>query len=115
MGKWPWPQPSGMELPAPFQALAPWAWWQPGEAGQTDLQASSTLTHAAYHAALGKCPGSRASKGLPEVIECCSCSRKGCSKPSMRKSLKPGTGQHLGAMLEQVSGGGGMLAGALGV
>lgn len=31
LGKWPWSQPSGMELPAPFQALASRAW--AGQAG----------------------------------------------------------------------------------
>lgn len=42
-----------------------------------------------------------ASKGSLEVIECCSCPRKGCSKPPMRKSLKTDTGRHLGVILEQ--------------
>lgn len=98
MGKRPWSQPSAVELPAPFQALAPRAWR--GQAGWLAGQ-----LHA-YSSPLSRWAGkvSRltwASEGSPEVIECCSCPRKGCSKPSMRKSLKPDTGQRLGVILEQ--------------
>lgn len=78
--KWPWPQPSGMELPAPFQALA------------RQLQAYSC--HLSCWA--GKLSRLTGDRGLTGGHECWSCPRKGCSKSPMRKSLKPDTGQHRG-------------------
>ena len=52
MGMWRWPQASERGLPAPFQALTPWARCQPA------------LTHATRHTGLGRCPGSQ---GPPRV------------------------------------------------
>lgn len=77
------------ELPAPFQALTPWARCQPGGVRAGQLCAYSChLSHCAGKAS--RLPG--ASKGSPEVTGCLSCPRKG-SFPDCRTVTKPGTGQ----------------------